>query len=51
MISLKSLHEMTPLEVHQLYKLRVDVFVAEQNCPFKEIDDQDASPELSLIHI
>ena len=45
MISLKSLHEMTPLQVHQLYKLRVDVFVAEQNCPFKEIDVQDANPE------
>lgn len=45
MISLKSLHEMTPMQVHQLYKLRVDVFVAEQNCPFKEIDDQDAAPE------
>ena len=36
---------MTPLEIHQLYKLRVDVFVAEQNCPFNEIDDQDADPE------
>lgn len=45
MISLRSLHEMTPLEIHQLYKLRVDVFVAEQNCPFNEIDDQDADPE------
>ena len=45
MIRFKSLHEMTPLEVHQLYKLRVDVFVAEQNCPFNEIDDQDALPE------
>ena len=45
MISLKSLHEMTPFEVHQLYKLRVDVFVAEQNCPFNEIDDQDAHPD------
>lgn len=45
MISLKSLHEMTPLEIHQLYKLRVDVFVAEQNCPFNEIDDQDAHPD------
>lgn len=44
MITLKSLHEMTPLEVHQLYKLRVDVFVAEQNCPYNEIDDQDADP-------
>ncbi|WP_286205632.1 GNAT family N-acetyltransferase [Corynebacterium afermentans] len=45
MISLKSLHEMTPIEVHQLYKLRVDVFVAEQHCPFNEIDDQDADPD------
>lgn len=45
MISFKSLHEMTPMQVHQLYKLRVDVFVAEQNCPFNEIDDQDANPE------
>lgn len=45
MITLKSLAEMTPLEVHQLYKLRVDVFVAEQNCPYAEIDDQDAHPD------
>lgn len=29
MITFKSLVEMTPFEVHQLYKLRVDVFVAE----------------------
>lgn len=46
---LKSLDEMTPREVHQLYKLRVDVFVAEQNCPFNEIDDQDADPETKHI--
>lgn len=45
----KSLSEMTPLQVHQLYKLRVDVFVAEQNCPFNEIDDQDADPETKHI--
>lgn len=45
MIAFKSLHEMTPLEVHQLYKLRVDVFVAEQDCPYNEIDDQDANPD------
>ncbi|PAT03008.1 GNAT family N-acetyltransferase [Corynebacterium sp. NML 150383] len=44
MIVLKSLDEMTPREVHALYKLRVDVFVAEQNCPYNEIDAQDADP-------
>ena len=36
---------MTPRQVHQLYKLRVDTFVAEQQCPYAEIDDQDANPE------
>ncbi|MBC3179155.1 GNAT family N-acetyltransferase [Corynebacterium lujinxingii] len=45
----RSLDEMTPQQVHQLYKLRVDVFVAEQNCPFNEIDDQDADPETKHI--
>ena len=44
MIVLKSLDEMTPREVHTLYKLRVDVFVAEQDCPYNEIDAQDADP-------
>lgn len=45
MITFKSLVEMTPFEVHQLYKLRVGVFVAEQHCPYNEIDDQDADPD------
>ncbi|OEX92625.1 GNAT family N-acetyltransferase [Corynebacterium sp. BCW_4722] len=45
MIEFKSLAELTPLEVHHLYKLRVDVFVVEQQCPYNEIDDQDAHPD------
>lgn len=45
MITFKSLVEMTPFEVHQLYKLRVDVFVAEQHCPYNEIDGRDADPD------
>ncbi|WP_288750800.1 GNAT family N-acetyltransferase [uncultured Corynebacterium sp.] len=45
MIRFLSLDEMTPRQVHQLYKLRVDTFVAEQQCPYAEIDDQDANPE------
>ena len=40
---------MTPRQVHQLYKLRVDTFVAEQQCPYAEIDDQDANPETKHI--
>lgn len=45
MIELKSLDELTPQQIHQLFKLRVDVFVVEQQCPYSEIDDQDADPD------
>lgn len=38
------LGELSPLEVHRLYKLRVDVFVSEQQTPYAEIDDIDALP-------
>ncbi len=40
--SVSHLAELSPLEVHQLYKLRVDVFVHEQKTPYAEIDDVDA---------
>lgn len=43
------LKELSALEVHQLYKLRVDVFVNEQNCPYAEIDDTDAEP--TTLHV
>lgn len=43
------LSELSALEVHQLYKLRVDVFVNEQKCPYAEIDDTDAEP--TTLHI
>lgn len=42
--SVSSLSEMAALEVHRLYKLRVDVFVHEQATPYAEIDDIDAEP-------
>lgn len=38
-----------PLDVHALYKLRVDVFVYEQECPYAEIDHVDAHPD--TIHL
>lgn len=43
------LGQLGPLDVHALYKLRVDVFVAEQDCPFAEIDDTDANPETTHV--
>lgn len=36
------------LTTHQLYdllKLRVDVFVVEQNCPYPELDEHDRHPQ------
>lgn len=40
---------LAPLDVHALYKLRVDVFVHEQATPYAEIDNTDAQP--STIHL
>ena len=41
-ISAAPLGQLAALDVHQLYKLRVDVFVHEQRCPYAEIDATDA---------
>ena len=35
------------LELYKLFKLRVDVFVVEQKCPYQEIDNKD----IDAIHI
>ena len=43
-ISAAPLGQLAALDVHQLYKLRVDVFVHEQRCPYAEIDATDADP-------
>ena len=33
--------ELTTIQLYQLLKLRVDVFVVEQQCPYPELDDKD----------
>lgn len=43
-IAASPLVELRALEVHELYKLRVDVFVHEQQCPFAEFDEVDPAP-------
>ena len=37
--------ELTGREVYGLCRLRVDVFVVEQQCPYPELDGRDAEPE------
>ena len=44
-ISAAPLGQLAALDVHQLYRLRVDVFVHEQRCPYAEIDATDADPQ------
>ncbi|ORT99943.1 GCN5-related N-acetyltransferase [Anaerovibrio sp. JC8] len=37
----KRFSELANIELYKILKLRVDVFVVEQKCPYKEIDDLD----------
>jgi ElaA protein len=41
--------DLTPQELYGLVRLRVDVFVVEQNCPYPELDGRDTEPE--TIHV
>ena len=40
-IVIKSFEELNTKELYQLLKLRIDVFVVEQNCPYPELDYKD----------
>jgi ElaA protein len=33
--------ELSPREVHDIYRARIEVFVLEQNCPFQDVDGAD----------
>ncbi|MCB9183475.1 MAG: GNAT family N-acetyltransferase [Flavobacteriales bacterium] len=39
--SLKRFDELTVHELHELLRLRTDVFVVEQSCPYAELDGRD----------
>jgi predicted GNAT family N-acyltransferase len=41
--------ELTPFEVYALCRLRVDVFVVEQACPYPELDGRDTEP--TTVHL
>lgn len=38
---LKSFEELSKEELYQIVKLRIDVFIVEQDCPYHELDDMD----------
>ncbi|KJY84266.1 GCN5 family acetyltransferase [Vibrio galatheae] len=43
---IKTFSQLTTLELYQLLKLRVDVFVVEQACPYPELDNKDHQPDV-----
>ena len=40
-VRIKSFEDLTNRELYEILKLRVDVFVVEQECPYPEIDGKD----------
>ncbi|MGI6256273.1 MAG: GNAT family N-acetyltransferase [Acutalibacter sp.] len=38
---IKTFSQLSPEELYEIIKLRVDVFVVEQNCPYHELDGKD----------
>jgi len=39
--TVKTFHQLANQELHDIFRLRVDIFVLEQNCPYSEIDGKD----------
>lgn len=42
-LTVKRFDELDIYEMYEILKLRVDVFVVEQNCPYPELDEKDKS--------
>lgn len=40
-LTVKGFAELTVTELYEILRLRVDVFVVEQQCPYPEIDGKD----------
>lgn len=38
---LKKFNQLTPDELYEIIKLRVEIFIVEQNCPYQDLDDKD----------
>ena len=40
-LKVKFFSALSAKELHDIYRLRVSVFVVEQRCPYQEVDDAD----------
>jgi len=45
--SIKDFNALTTKELFEIYKLRSEVFIVEQNCAYQDVDDKD----LSALHV
>ena len=43
--------QLTPAQLYGILRLRVDVFVVEQTCPYPELDGRDAEPTTTQLWI
>jgi ElaA protein len=50
-ISLKEFSELTVNQLFEIYKLRNEVFIVEQNCVYQDVDDKDLKSKHLLITI
>ncbi len=44
-VTSKRFGDLTPLELHEILKLRSEVFVVEQNCVYLDVDGRDVEPD------
>ncbi|MFH0412484.1 GNAT family N-acetyltransferase [Corynebacterium sp. L4756] len=47
----KNIANIEPLVLYKILKLRTDVFVVEQNCPYPELDGCDLEPDSELVWV
>jgi ElaA protein len=40
-LKIKKFNELSNLELYKIIEARIDIFVVEQNCPYKECDNKD----------
>ena len=45
------LSDVSPATLYAILKLRVDVFVVEQNCPYPDLDGADTAPSTLLVWV
>ena len=48
---IKHFSELTTAELYQLLRLRSEVFIVEQNCPYQDLDNKDQSSYHLLYYI